>query len=132
MSAIYPKAKECALGAGLDLANADVRVMLVKTAYSYNAAHEFLSSVASHDNGRSAALGGKSLTDGVFDANDSTLNATAGDQSNALVLFLHTGNDATARLIAYIDDAVGLPFTPEAGQACPIVWDNGADKIFRL
>jgi hypothetical protein len=48
------------------------------------------------------------------------------------VLFLHTGSDATARLIAYIDSAVGLPFTPEASQVCPIVWDSGANKIFAL
>jgi hypothetical protein len=68
----------------------------------------------------------------VFDAADSTLNATAGTASNALIVFIHTGSDATARLVAYIDNAVGLPFTPEAAQACPIVWDNGASKIFAL
>jgi hypothetical protein len=133
MSALFPKAKERGLGAGLDLLNADVRAMLVKSAYAYDAADEFLADVgAGNDNGRSAALAGKSITDGVFDANDSTLNAGAASTSNALIVFIHTGNDATARVVAYIDDAVGLPFTPEAGQACPIVWDNGANKIFKL
>lgn len=131
-SAVFPKAKERALGAGLDLLNADVRVMLALSSYSYDPADEFVADLGAVDNGRSAALAGKSITGGVFDANDSTLNATAASTSNALVVFIHTGNDATARLIAYIDDAVGLPFTPEASQACPIVWDNGANKIFKL
>lgn len=131
-SAVYPKAKERALGAGLDLANADVRVMLVRSTYSYDPTDEFVADLGAVDNGRSAALSGKSITDGVFDATDSTLNATGANASNALVVFIHTGNDATARLIAYIDDAVGLPFTPEAAQACPIVWDSGANKIFKL
>ena len=131
-SAVFPKAKERSLGAGLDLANADVRVMLVLSSYTYDSTDEFVADLGAVDNGRSAALGSKTLTNGVFDAADSTLNATAGTASNALIVFIHTGADATARLIAYIDNAVGLPFTPEAAQTCPIVWDNGANKIFAL
>lgn len=129
-SAIFPKAKERALGAGLDLLNADVRVMLVRSTYTYDAADEFVADLGAVDNGRSAALSGKSITNGVFDATDTTLNAIAAVASNALVLFIHTGNDATARLLAYVDDGVGIPFTPEAGQACPIVWDSGPNKVF--
>ena len=46
---------------------------------------------------------------------------------------LHTGADATARLVAYIDTPTsGLPFTPAAGQTVNITWDNGANKIFKL
>lgn len=131
-SAVYPKAKERAEGAGLDLLNADVRVMLVRSTYTYDSTDEFVADLGAVDNGRSAALGSKSITNGIFDALDSTLLASAANASNALVVFIHTGNDATARLVAYIDDAVGLPFTPEAAQACPIVWDNGASKIFAL
>ena len=131
-SAVFPKAKERSLGAGLDLVNVDVRVMLVLSSYTYDAADEFVADLGAVDNGRSAALTGKSITNGIFDASDSTLNATAATASNALIVFIHTGADATARLIAYIDNAVGLPFTPEAAQTCPIVWDSGADKIFAL
>ena len=132
MSAVYPKAKEQFLQAGVNLSSADVRVMLVLSTYTYDSTDEFVADLGAVDNGRSAALGTKTLTNGVFDAADSTLNATAGTASNALIVFVHTGNDATARLIAYINDAVGLPFTPEASQTCPIVWDSGANKIFAL
>ena len=112
----------------------DVRVMLVKTAYTFSAAHQFLSDItAGNDNGRSAALGTKTYASGVFDAADTTLTATAAAASNALVLFLHTGVDATARLICYVDNAAtGLPFTPAASQTVNIAFDNGANKIFKL
>lgn len=132
MSAVFPKAKEQFLQAGLNLSSLDVRVMLVLSSYTYNAVNEFVADLGAVDNGRSAALGSKTFTNGVFDAADSTLNATAGTASNALVVFVHTGADATARLLAYIDNAVGLPFTPEAAQACPIVWDSGVNRIFSL
>jgi hypothetical protein len=77
-------------------------------------------------------LGSKTFTNGVFNAANTTITATAATACNALILFVHTGNNATANLIAYIDDAVGLPFTPEASQSCPITWDTGANKIFKL
>jgi hypothetical protein len=106
--------------------------MLVRSTYTYDPADEFVADLGAVDNGRSAALGSKTFTNGVFDAADTSITATAANESNALVIFVHTGNDATARVIAYIDDAVGLPFTPEASQVCPIVFDSGANKIFAL
>ncbi len=130
--ALFPKAKEQMLQAGIDMAGDDIRVMLVKSSYTYDGTDEFLVDLGSVDNGRSAALGSKTFTNGVFNAANSTLNATSAVACNALVIFVHTGSDATARVIGYFDDAVGLPFTPEAGQACPITWDTGSSKIFVL
>ncbi len=111
----------------------DVRAMLVKSTYTFDDTDVYLADLGSVDNGRTAALGSKTYTGGVFDASDTTLTATAAAASNALIIFQHTGNDATARLIAYIDSPTsGLPFTPAAGQTVPIAWDNGANKIFKL
>lgn len=132
MSAPYNKALEQFAQAGVNLLTDDIRVMLVLSTYVYSAAHVFISDLGAVDNGRSAALAGKSVTDGIFDATDSTLDALASAASNALIVFKHTGADATARVLWYIDSGVGIPFTPEAGQTCPIVWDNGANKIFKL
>jgi hypothetical protein len=130
---LYNKGREGILDTTIDITG-DVRVMLVKSAYTFSAAHQFLSDITSgNDNGRSAALGSKTYTDGVFDAADTSLTATAAAASNALVLFQHTGSDASARLIAYIDTpSSGLPFTPSAGQVVNITWDSGANKIFKL
>lgn len=130
-SVLYDKGREGIADDSISLSG-DVRAMLVKTAYTFSAAHDFLDDIGANDNGRSAALGSKTYTSGVFDAADTTLTATAADPCEAVVIFQHTGVDATARLIAYIDTATGLPFTPAAGQSVPITWDNGANKIFKL
>ena len=132
-NAIFDKGREGILDTTIAMTG-DVRVMLVKTAYTFSAAHQFLSDItAGNDNGRSAALGTKTYASGVFDAADTTLTATAAAACNAMVLFLHTGVDATARVIAYIDTPTsGLPFTPSASQVVNVTWDNGVNKIFKL
>lgn len=130
-NAVYPKAKQAMLGGDVALDTDDVRVMLVKSTYTYDGADEFVADLGAVDNGRSAALGSKTLTDGAFDAADTTLTATDAEACSALVVFIHTGSDATARLLAYIDTPTsGLPFTPAAGQAVPITFN--ASGIFAL
>lgn len=131
-SSLYNKAREEYLDGVLDWAADDVRVCLVKSTYTFSAAHTSLSDISTNDNGRSAALGTKAVTDGIADAADTSLVATAASACNALVIFKQTGVDATARLIAYIDTATGLPFTPSASQTVSVVFDNGANKIFKL
>lgn len=128
---VYPKAKQAMLGGDVALDTDDVRVMLVKSTYTYDGADEFVADLGAVDNGRSAALGSKTLTNGTFDAADTTLAATAAEACNALVVFIHTGSDATARLLAFIDTPTsGLPFTPAAGQSVPITFN--ASGIFAL
>lgn len=131
-NALYDPGREGIVDDTISLSG-DVRAMLVLSSYAFSAAHKFLADLGAVDNGRTAALGTKTFTSGVFDAADTSLVATAAAASKALVLFQHTGNDATARLIAYIDTPTsGLPFTPSAGQTVNIAWDNGANKIFKL
>lgn len=131
-SALYDSGREGFLDGSIDWDTNDMRAMLVLSSYTFSAAHKFISDLGAVDNGRTAALGSKTVTAGVADAADTTLTATAATASKALVIFQHTGSDATARLIAYIDTATGLPFTPAASQVVPITWDNGANKIFKL
>lgn len=131
-NAIFPKGKQNLLAGNVDMDANDIRVMLVRSTYSYDGADEFVADLGAVDNGRTGALTGKTVTDGVFDADDTSLTATAANASNALVVFVHTGSDATARLLAYIDTATGLPFTPAASQVVNIAWDAGANKIFAL
>lgn len=128
-SFLFDKGREKFLGADLDWDADDVRVMLVKSAYTPDPTDEFIADLGAVDNGRSAALGSKTKTSGVADAADSSLVATAAVACNALVLFKHTGSDATAALIGYIEISA---FTPAAGQTVTLPWDNGASKIFKL
>jgi hypothetical protein len=131
-NALFDPGREGVLDRTIDMTG-DIRVMLVLSTYTFSAAHKFLADLGAVDNGRSAALAGKTYTSGVFDATDTTLTATAASACKALVVFLHTGADATARVIAYVDTPTsGLPFTPAASQTVNITWDNGANKIFKL
>ncbi|MER7953856.1 hypothetical protein [Streptomyces sp. NPDC096030] len=127
-SALYPSFKQLLLGGDIDLASDDIRAIIVDTAdYTYGAGHDFLDDVpAGARVSVSSALGSKTITNGVFDAADVTLNAVTGDSVEAIVVYKHTGSDATASLIAYID---GVSVTPNGG-AVQIQWD--ASGIFAL
>lgn len=132
-NALFDSGREGFLDGTIVWSTDDIRVLLAKSAYTFSAAHKFLSDITGNDNGRSAALGSKTVTNGVADAADTTLTATAATACNALIVFKHTGADATARVICYIDTpTTGLPFTPAASQTVNIAFDNGANRIFKL
>lgn len=133
-NAMYVKAREGCLNADIDWISDDIRCILIDTAdYTVNlATDEFLDDVPGAARvSVSSSLSGKTATNGVADANDAVFTTVTGDQSEALVIYQHTGTDATSRLIAYIDSATGLPITPSGGNI-NVVWDNGSDKIFKL
>ncbi|MGP3684139.1 hypothetical protein ACTVZO_05395 [Streptomyces sp. IBSNAI002] len=127
-SALYTSFKALLLTADIDLAADDIRAVIVDTAdYTYSAAHDFLADVPGGARvAVSSALGSKTTTGGVFDAADTTFSAVTGDSVEAIVLYKHTGSDATADLIAYID---GVSVTPNGGDIT-IQWN--ASGIFAL
>ena len=131
--ALYLPFKAAALKGLINLETDDVRAVLYDTNdVAFSESHEFLSSVAAALVGTPVALTNKVVgADGTFDADDVTLATVTGDQSEAILLYIHTGNNATSRLVAKIDSATGLPVTPSGGNI-PIVWSNGANKIFKL
>jgi hypothetical protein len=130
---LYSNGREKVMDGAINLDTADLRVVLVASTYTFNVDDEFMTSIGANDNGRSATLTNTAVLGGgansTLDADDTTLTATAAVACNALVIFIHTGVDATARLFAYVDTATGLPFTPAASQTVNVVWDNGANKI---
>jgi len=132
---MYDPGREGFLDGSIDWDTGDIRCMLTKSAYIFDAANKFISDIpaASHDNGRSDSLGSKTVTGGIADAADTSLLATLAVACSAIIIFQHTGSDSSARLIAYIDTpTAGLPFTPSAGQTVNIAWDSGANRIFKL
>lgn len=132
---MYPAAKNALMTAGINLSSADIRAVLVDlTDYTYNAAHDFLDDIPSGARvGTPVALASKTVgtvAAGVFDAADVTLSAVTGDQCEAIVLFVHTGTDSTARLLFFLDTGVtGLPVTPSGGDIL-IQWN--ASGIFAI
>lgn len=131
-SALFDAGREGFLAGEIDWDTDDIRVMLVKNTYTYDSTDVYVSDLGSVDNGRSAALASKYTTAGVADAADTSLTADAAVACNALVIFQHTGADTSARAIAYIDTATGLPLTPATGATVNIVWSNGSNRIFKL
>ena len=133
-NALYTLGREAFLAGDIDMENDDIRVILVDSAdYTLNiATHEFLEDVDGAGRvATSGALQSKTLTGGVFDAADITLETVSGDQFEYIIIYQHTGNEATARLIACIDTAGGLPCTPNGGDV-EIQWSGDASKIFKL
>ena len=130
---IYDAAREDFLGGSLSWSSDDIRVILIDAAdYTASAAHTSLSDVpAAARVATSGALTSKTITGGVADAADVTFSSVTGDQSEAILIYQHTGSDSSSVLIAYIDTATNLPVTPNGGDIT-VTWDNGANKIFKL
>ncbi len=115
-NALYAKTKSQMLQGAFNWLTADIRLALVDTAaYTYSAAHEFVSDLAGIT-ARSSSLTGKSITaaEAAAKSDEKTIGSVTGAVSEAVVLFVHTGVDSTARLISYHDTGVtGLPVTPD-------------------
>jgi hypothetical protein len=73
----------------------------------------------------------KTTTAGVADAADVTVTSVSGAQFESIDIYQDTGVAGTSRLIAFIDTATGLPFTP-SGSDITVVWSSGSSKIFKL
>lgn len=138
-NALFNPGREGFLDGTIDYDTAVIKVVLGR-AYTYDATDKFVSDLTSHVAvATSAAFAGKTVTDGIADANDITFTAVgAGAACNSLIIYQASavggGGDVAAaaqRLIAFIDTATGLPVTPNGGDIT-ITWDSGANKIFKL
>lgn len=133
-NALYDLGRQAFLDGDIDWAANDIKVYLIDVAdYTVNlATDQFANIIAGAAKvATSGNLTGKTSTNGVADANDITFTSVTGDPCEALVIWQDTGNQATSRLIAYIDTATGLPITPN-GNNIDVIWDSGANKIFKL
>ena len=124
---IYPKAKEQMLQGGINLSSGTVKAALIDTgAYTYDAGHEFYSSVSGVV-GTPTALASKTFTNGLFDAADTTFTAVTGTGTEAILIYIDTGVAGTSRLVAFFDTSVSA--TPNGGDIV-IAWN--ASGIFQL
>lgn len=83
--------------------------------------------------GDAVALTNKTVTNGVFDADDVSFMTVTGDEFEAVILYYDTSNATSSNLIAYMDQSSGTPFaiTPSGGDI-DLQWSNGINKIFRI
>lgn len=116
-SSLYNTGLEKILNATVNLnASADVRVLALKSGYTFDPDHDVVNDLTPGSNELTVAGYARLTCTGevitrddtnnrvFFDLNDPAFAAlTAGETIIALVFFIHTGSDATAQLIAYID-----------------------------
>jgi hypothetical protein len=134
-NALYTKAKEALLEGLLDLTDDTLKICLVKSTYTVNLSdHQYLSDIGtSNIAATSSALLGKSTSDGIFDAENITIEDYGTSGFSYMILFKDTGVTSTSRLIAYIDTADGLPVSPsESTISITVNWSNAINKIFTL
>lgn len=128
----YSKAAEKFLTGGINMAADTIKVAMIDTAaYTFNDTHEFYNSVAPAVVGTPQTLNNKSVTNGVFDADDVVFTQVTGPSIEAVVVYKDTGNPATSPVILYFDSAANLPITPNSGDLS-IVWSNDAGRIFSI
>jgi hypothetical protein len=128
----YGKGRENILDGSVDLLTDNLKCVLVDTAaYTISVdVDEFLSDIpAGARIATSGNLANKTVTLGVFDADDIAVLTVAGASVEAIVIYRDTGVAATSQLLIYLDTGVGLPFTPNGGNVV-LQWDSGANKIF--
>ena len=131
-NALYSKAKEAFLNGAINMAANTITLALVDTGvYTYSTAHQFRSDVSNSAIISTATLSNKTITSGVFDADDATFTSVSGANCEALIIFADTGVQGTSRLVAYIDSATGLPILPNGGDIT-VAFSSGANKIFSL
>lgn len=134
-NALYDHARESFLSQNpaLDWDTNTIKVMLVKTAQTFTASHQYVAALTGANIvARSSALTTKTVTSGVADADDVTFTApTTGQTCNLIVYKDNASDDATSPLIAFIDTGTGLPVTTTGGDVV-VTWDSGANKIFKL
>lgn len=133
-TALYDKGRQGFLDGSIDWDTDDIRAILIDTAdYTVNlATHDNLDDVAAAARvATSGAISGKTVTDGVANCSAISWTSVSGDVSEAVIFYKHTGTESTSRLICYIDNATGLPVTPNGGNIT-FTPDSGANKLFKL
>jgi hypothetical protein len=131
-NALFDPGREGFLDGSIDWDTDTIETLLVR-AYTFAAADKFETALTGTGTIVSrVTLGSITKTNGIADAADAIWpTVTAGAAIPAIVILSNKGSAATNRLIAYIDTATGLPVTPN-GANITAVWDNGANKIFKL
>ena len=131
-NALYSKAKESFLNGSINMVANTITIALVDTGvYTYSSSHQFRNEVSNSAVISSTTLANKTITNGVFDADDATFSSVTGANCEALLIFQDTGIQTTSRLIAYIDSATGLPILPNGGDIS-VAFSSGSSKIFAL
>lgn len=130
----YPKARQSSLSGSpsIDMDSQPIKFLLVKTAQAYNAAHQYVADItAGNIVARSAALTGKTVTDGVFDSDPAVFTTPAAGSNCNVIMYQDTTVDATSPLIAFYDTGTNFPI-PTNDLDITVDHNNTANKWFAV
>lgn len=130
----YVKGAELTLGAQIDWVADTIKAHLMKDTYVPNfSTNDYRDDISAHI-ASTVTLTGKTITGGLFDANNiSFVAVTAGLDCDAVVFSKEGGTDATSPLLLYIDDAeiTNFPVTTAGGDV-DVTLPDTAYKVFSL
>ncbi len=108
-------------------------ILLNNVYYTFSPNHASLADIDSHAFIESSDyLTGRTTLAGAADADDLAFNPVIGGPViTSMILVKDGGTAPNSKLIAYIDQAVNLPYTPD-GKNIVVVWDNGPNRIFHV
>jgi len=132
MNALYDSGREAFLKGEISWTGDDIRCVLVDGNYDVNLATDaMLLNIGDSVIATSPNLVGKTAHAGVADASDVTFQTVSGSVATAVAIFKQVTDASDSPLIAYIEDASGLPVTPNGGDIT-IEWPDASDRIFKL
>ena len=120
MSSIYDKAREAFLSADIDWLSDTIKAVMTTSAYTPDfSTDDVLSdiSVGARATATSEAFTDKTATDGWASTDKIEWLTVTGATRVAIVVYQDTGDEATSRLIAYLDDDItNLPLEPTGAK----------------
>lgn len=120
---LYGKGAEKTLGKQIDWLNDDLRILALSSSYVPDLVnHEWYSDVSAYLIASPVALTTKSITGGIFKADDVNLTLLSGT-CKSLVIYKYNATPGAAALLAYIDSVLNLPLT-STGGILPIKWPS--------
>lgn len=132
----YVKAKQALLEGDLDLTGQTLRVLFIdKSLYTPNfSTDQYVSDIPSLAIVfRTANITGVTAQNGILDATDVLEDSYSGAGFSAIILYQVGSSDTNSRLIFFIDESEGLPFTG-TGESLLLTlqWNNESGKILSL
>ncbi len=128
-SQLFPEGAAHILGKStkVDMVADDIKVLFysgsITTTWEFHSSLTGGSIIATSGN-----LSGKTVVNGVFDANNITITAVSGSAFTHVILYKDSGSSATSPLIAVFDVA---SFTPNGGDV-NVVFSNSPAGLFSI
>jgi len=133
---VYAKAKQALLEGDLDLTGQSLKVLFIKKSlYTPNfLTNQYVSDIPiAAIVFRTANISNVTAQDGILDATDLLEESYSSGAFDGIILYQVGSSDSSSRLIFFIDESEGLPFTG-AGNSLLLTlqWNNESGKILSL